>query len=187
MPHQNNLEIAILRTDTVREQAKVFETLVAENLGLIDYNCSAMTFRLICHRAFERLDQFQLAPFVGRHSQLRQHNAKNFLEAEPRIGYAGQVKVRDSARENRIQQRGLTGAGFAGQQHEPALIMQQAPFQRGQAFAMSGAEIQSCRGRREAKRRSIESEVLVIHGRYTRSLRTATIGSPVSSLTTPEE
>jgi hypothetical protein len=66
-------------------------------------------------------------------------------------------------REDRIQQRGFSGARLPHQQHEPALVVHQRPFERSQAFAMSFAEIENRRGRYEAKWWSVESEVLVVH------------------------
>ena len=114
MSHQDNLKLLVLRTEPVGKQAKILEGIIAEVLRFIDCDCDAMTFGPICDHAFELLDQFELAALVGCDAQLRQHDAHDLLEAEPGVGYAGKVKVREPAREDRVQQRGLAGAGLAG-------------------------------------------------------------------------
>src|SRR6266851_2045152 len=185
--HQDDLNFALLRVDRIGKQPKILEACIAESLRFVDDDCSPAPQWTVCNRALERLNQFKLAAMVRYSAELRQHDAHHFLEAELRIWNAGELKVREPAREDRAHQSGFSGSRFAQQQHESALIVQQSPFQCGQTFAMSRAKVQDRRRRCESERRSVKSKVPVIHSGYTRSLRTATIGSPVRLFTTPIE
>src|SRR5580692_4758529 len=163
MSHQDNLQFAVPCTDGVGQQAKILEGFVAQILRFIDYDRGATALWPICNRALERLNQFELAAFVGCNAQLRQNDAQYFLEAELRVRHARELKIWKPAREDRFQQRCLAGSGFPQHQHESALIGEQTPLQRREACAMRRAEVHGRRRRCEAKRWSIEPEMPVVH------------------------
>src|ERR1700722_18552880 len=102
MTHQNDLQLAVSRPDGIRQQAKILEGFVAKILRFIDYDCGATALGAICNHAFERLNQFELAAFVGYYSKLRQHDAHDFLEAELRVRHACEVKLWQQAGEDRV-------------------------------------------------------------------------------------
>ena len=65
MSHQDDLQFAVPRTDSIGQQAKILEGFVGQILRFVDYDRGATTLRPICNRAFERLNQFELAALVG--------------------------------------------------------------------------------------------------------------------------
>src|SRR5215469_4319447 len=187
MSDQYDLEFLILEPDPVGEQTKILERFIAQILRFIDHDCGATILQSIRNDLLELPDKLKLPALIGRHTELRQYHAHDFLEAQPRVGYASEPQPGQPARADRIEQRGLACAGLAEQQHEPALIVQQRPFKRGQTLAMRRAHEKRRRRGREPKRRALETEVFVIHRGYTRSFRIATIGNPVRSFTTEDE
>src|SRR5579863_7407655 len=66
-------------------------------------------------------------------------------------------------RKYRTNHRGLADAALANQQGEAGRFMQQAPFERGQSFAMGRAQIQSVGCGRELKRGTAQAKVMMIH------------------------
>jgi hypothetical protein len=99
--------------------------------------------------------------------QLRHHDLHHFEKRK-----LGVIDVRDAqpfviALQQRIDQRGFSGAGFAGQQGQAAQVARQALFQRREAFQMGRAEIDRTARRRGLEGWSVQAIVLVVLYRCT--------------------